>query len=138
MARYAIGDVQGCAAELRALLKRAGFSPDRDQLWFVGDLVNRGPRSLDVLRCVRRPRRRGRRRARQPRPAPARRRARRPAQAARGDTLEEVLQARATASLLDWLLQRPLAWQDAGSGELLMHAGLVPQWSARRLLRLAH
>ena len=50
MARIAIGDVQGGGAELRALVKRTGFSPDRDQLWFVGDLVNRGPRSLDVRR----------------------------------------------------------------------------------------
>src|SRR5208337_3625284 len=53
MALYAIGDVQGCDAELGALLKAIGFSADRDQLWFVGDLVNRGPASLRVLRRVR-------------------------------------------------------------------------------------
>jgi bis(5'-nucleosyl)-tetraphosphatase (symmetrical) len=53
MARIAIGDVQGCSEELQALVGRTGFSPDRDQLWFVGDLVNRGPRSLEVLRYVR-------------------------------------------------------------------------------------
>ncbi len=53
MARWAIGDVQGCCDELEELIARIGFSADRDQLWFVGDLVNRGPRSLAVLRLVR-------------------------------------------------------------------------------------
>ena len=53
MALYAIGDIQGCDAELGALLDRLGFSPARDHLWFVGDLVNRGPASLQVLRRIR-------------------------------------------------------------------------------------
>ena len=53
MARYAIGDVQGCCDELKALLQRCNFSADRDELWFVGDLVNRGPKSLETLRFVR-------------------------------------------------------------------------------------
>jgi bis(5'-nucleosyl)-tetraphosphatase (symmetrical) len=52
VARFAIGDLQGCATELRALLKLLKFSADRDQLWFVGDLVNRGPQSLDCLRLI--------------------------------------------------------------------------------------
>jgi len=135
--RYAIGDVQGCADELRALLSRLAFSADRDRLWFVGDLVNRGPHSLEVLRLVkslgenaivvlgnhdlhllalalggeREPR--------------------------AGDTLDAVLAAKDRDALLEWLIGRPLAHQEPGGGDLLIHAGLVPQWSAARALELA-
>ncbi|MCP5328490.1 MAG: symmetrical bis(5'-nucleosyl)-tetraphosphatase [Steroidobacteraceae bacterium] len=148
MTRIAIGDVQGCGEELRALVARTGFSADRDQLWFVGDLVNRGPQSLDVLRWVRSlgdaaivvlgnhdlhllaVAYGGHRRLRA------------------GDTLEAILAARDRDSLLEWLLHRPLAWQDDDDaarpasrgdvrGDLLVHAGLVPQWSGADALRLA-
>ncbi len=135
--RYAIGDIQGCAEELRELLVRIRFSPDRDELWFVGDLVNRGPHSLDTLRAVRgladsatvvlgnhdlhllavafgaRP-------------------ARRP-----GDTLDDVLAAPDRDALLEWLITRPLAHFDAARGDFLVHAGLVPQWSVSQTLALA-
>ena len=50
MATYAVGDIQGCYDELKELLDLIGYAPDRDRLWFVGDLVNRGPRSLATLR----------------------------------------------------------------------------------------
>jgi bis(5'-nucleosyl)-tetraphosphatase (symmetrical) len=53
LTRWAIGDIQGCADELTALIARIGFKSDRDRLWLVGDLVNRGPDSLKVLRLVR-------------------------------------------------------------------------------------
>ncbi len=135
LARYAIGDIQGCATELAALLKRLRFSPDRDRLWFVGDLVNRGPDSLEALRLVHALRDNaivvlgnhdlhllalayG------------------PASPPRsGDTLDGVLSAPDRDRLLEWLLARPLAHFDAG--DLLIHAGLVPQWSAAQTLQLA-
>ncbi len=134
MTRYAIGDVQGCDQELRALLARLKFSADRDRLWFVGDLVNRGPGSLATLRAVRAlgenavvvlgnhdlhllavacgvQRRR------------------------RTDTLDEVLVARDRDALIEWLLMRPLA--HAEGQDLLLHAGVVPQWTPERTVALA-
>ncbi|MGH8170823.1 MAG: symmetrical bis(5'-nucleosyl)-tetraphosphatase [Steroidobacteraceae bacterium] len=134
MSRHAIGDIQGCCDELRTLLTRIGFSADRDRLWLVGDLVNRGPRSLEVLRFVRalgdnavvvlgnhdlhllavacgsRPVR-------------------------RSDTLDEILQAPDRDSLLGWLATRPLAHFEAG--DLMVHAGVVPQWTVETTLGLA-
>jgi bis(5'-nucleosyl)-tetraphosphatase (symmetrical) len=131
--RYAIGDVQGCERELRALLKQIGFSSDRDQLWLVGDLVNRGPRSLEVLRlvhslgdnavvvlgnhdlhllaiahkCARH---------------------------RKSDTLAEVLEAPDRDVLVEWLMNRPLA--HAQGNDLMVHAGLVPQWDVAQTLEL--
>ncbi|HYL04077.1 MAG TPA: symmetrical bis(5'-nucleosyl)-tetraphosphatase [Steroidobacteraceae bacterium] len=134
MTRYAIGDVQGCDRELRELLERLRFSPDRDRLWFVGDLVNRGPGSLAALRLVRSlgdaavvvlgnhdlhllalvHGGHGKRAS---------------------DTLDEVLAAPDRDGLLEWLITRPLAHYE--HGDLLVHAGLVPQWSVGDALGLA-
>jgi bis(5'-nucleosyl)-tetraphosphatase (symmetrical) len=132
--RYAIGDLQGCDEELQALLKRLKFSPDRDRLWFVGDLVNRGPASLAALRRVRAlgdnavvvlgnhdlhllALAHGAHRRR------------------RSDTLDEVLAAKDRDALLEWLISRPLAY--AEGSDLLVHAGVVPQWTLARTLELA-
>ena len=137
MARWAIGDVQGCCAELDELLQRIRFNADRDLLWFTGDLVNRGPQSLATLRRVRSlaanaivvlgnhdlhplavafvPEHRLR----------------------RGDTLDEVLAAADREALLGWLLERPLAHYDSARHDLLVHAALVPQWHAQQATQLA-
>jgi bis(5'-nucleosyl)-tetraphosphatase (symmetrical) len=127
MALYAIGDVQGCNEELGALLDILHFSPDRDRLWFVGDLVNRGPDSLGVLRRIR---------ALGDAAtvtlgnhdlhllavafgsAPVR----------SGDTLNETLAAPDRAALLEWLTRQPLLHEDQSLNVCLLHAGLPPQW----------
>ncbi|MEZ4273147.1 MAG: symmetrical bis(5'-nucleosyl)-tetraphosphatase [Myxococcota bacterium] len=125
MATYAIGDIQGCFVTLQALLEKIEFSPQRDRLWLVGDLVNRGADSLAVLRWARDLGDRvtsvlgnhdlhllG---------VDAGMRALQPA-----DTLGAILEASDRAELLHWLRQCPLAHQE---GEYLMvHAGLLPGW----------
>jgi bis(5'-nucleosyl)-tetraphosphatase (symmetrical) len=127
VALYAIGDVQGCDAELGALLQELDFSPDRDQLWFVGDLVNRGPDSLKVLRRVR------------SLGAAAvvtlgnhdlhlLAVAQGAAALRRGDTLAQVLDAADRDALLEWLQHRSLMHVDAGLGLAMLHAGLPPEW----------
>jgi bis(5'-nucleosyl)-tetraphosphatase (symmetrical) len=132
MATYAIGDVQGCFDELQALLGKCQLGKE-DRLWFVGDLVNRGPKSLDVLRFVRSL---GKRAVvvlgnhdlhlvtqhegfAKPR---------------KDDTFTDVLQARDREELVDWLRQRPMMHADGGYA--MVHAGLLPQWSVRKALKL--
>lgn len=134
MSRFAIGDVQGCYEELRALLARVHFSADRDRLWFVGDLVNRGPHSLEVLRLVRALEGNaemvlGNHDLHLLAVAAGRRRMR------RSDTLEAVLEAKDRERLIEWLTHRPLAHLE--SGDLLVHAGIVPQWTTEATRALA-
>lgn len=133
MAVYAVGDIQGCYDELRRALDALDFDPAVDRLWCVGDLVNRGPKSLEVLRYVR----------------------------ALGDaavcvlgnhdlhllaisagagklkaedSLDAVLTAPDREELLDWLRHRPLIHYDAGLDFLMVHAGLPPQWDLETTL----
>lgn len=127
MAIYAIGDVQGCYTTLARLVERLRFDPAADRLWLVGDLVNRGPASADVLRFVRGlgnsavtvlgnhdlhlvALHHGARRLR------------------RFDHLDDVLAAPDREELVEWLRGRPLLHQDGG--RILVHAGLWPDWSA--------
>ena len=137
MARYAVGDIQGCHAELRALLKKLRFRSDRDQLWLVGDLVNRGPASLAVLRFVRALGGNaitvlGNHDLHLLAVACGADRRMRPE-----DTLQRVLAARDRDQLLDWLITLPLAHFDAGQNDLMVHAALPPQWSAADAVRYA-
>lgn len=125
MATYAIGDVQGCAATLSRLLRALPLELE-DEVWFTGDLVNRGPASLEVLRCVRSLPQRvvvvlgnhdlhllGRAAGVAPR--------------RRKDTLDAVLDAEDRDELLAWLRERSLVHRE---GEwMLVHAGLLPAWS---------
>ena len=138
MAIYCIGDIQGCDAALDRLLDTIGFSPSRDTVYLLGDLVNRGPDSAAVLRrCMRH--------------GDAIRcllgnhdlhllaaahGARKPS---RRDTLGAVLDAPDRAALLDWLRQQPLARTHTHAGQtlLMVHAGVLPTWTAAETLAYA-
>lgn len=134
MSLYCIGDLQGCNAPFQHLLQEISFSPSRDTLYLLGDLVNRGPDSLGVLRSlmalgdsaqcllgnhdlhllavwqgVRKP--------------------------GRHDTVQAVLQAPDSQALLDWLRHRAMALHR--HGWLMVHAGVLPQWSTAQTMRLA-
>jgi bis(5'-nucleosyl)-tetraphosphatase (symmetrical) len=139
MARWAIGDIQGCHEEFEELLQLIGFSADRDRLWLVGDLVNRGPGSLQVLRRVRTLSDNvacvfGNHDLHLLAVALAGARLR------KRDTLDEILHATDRDALLEWLLHRPLVHYEPlgeGRGDLLLHAGVVPQWDLAHTLALA-
>lgn len=135
MTTYAIGDIQGCYFELLELLEKIRFDPRRDQIWFTGDIVNRGPNSLETVRFIKalgdaavtvlgnhdlhllsvaagasKPKHK--------------------------DTFGDILGAPDRDELLDWLRQRPLLH---GNGEFyLLHAGLPPQWDMETASRCAH
>jgi bis(5'-nucleosyl)-tetraphosphatase (symmetrical) len=136
MTTYAIGDIQGCYDDLMHLLESIHFEPANDTLWFVGDLVNRGPKSLETLRFVkglgdgaitvlgnhdlhllaldaggRTPRKK--------------------------DTLHEIFDAPDCDELLHWLRHRPLIHYDQERNQVLVHAGLPPQWKAKKAVQYA-
>lgn len=134
MKTYAIGDIQGCQPRLEELLERIHVASPDAEFIFVGDLVNRGPRSLETLRRIRAlgtsaqvvlgnhdlhllAVAHGIRNAH------------------RTDTLDEILNAPDRDELLDWLRKQPLALMK--NGYLLVHAGVLPQWTAQQTLDLA-
>ncbi len=137
MAIYAIGDVQGCYASLATLLDKIQFAPERDRLWFTGDLVNRGPDSISVLRFVRdlgdsAVTVLGNHDLHLLAVASGH------AQQKRRDTLANIFAADDCHELLDWLRARPLMHRDPVLGYTMVHAGLVPQWSLDEAQRLAN
>ena len=136
MAVYVVGDVQGCYEPLRRLLDEIHFDPSQDFLWSVGDIVNRGPHSLETLQFFKSLGDRavvvlgnhdlhflavalGLTHAR------------------RADTLDEMLAAPNREELVEWLIQRPLMHVDAQRNIALLHAGLPPQWDIPFALRCA-
>ena len=137
MSTYAIGDLQGCYDELIALLKRIKFNADNDQLWFVGDLVNRGPASLRTLRFVRDLSDNSTivlgnhdlhllscRYLERMNPT-------------KKDTTREILEAPDCDALLEWLRHQNLAHYDSNLSFLMVHAGLPPDWDANETIRHA-
>lgn len=127
MATYAVGDVQGCFSELEQLLQLIDFNQHGDQLWFVGDLVNRGPESLETIRFIKSL-----------------------GDSARcvlgnhdvhlvachagvqsckpGSSLRPILDSPDVVDIIDWLRNRPLLHHDADLNWTMVHAGLLPQW----------
>ncbi|WP_346796098.1 symmetrical bis(5'-nucleosyl)-tetraphosphatase [Halomonas sp. Bachu 37] len=133
MSTYAIGDLHGCHAEFIELLETLGFDSRRDRLWLVGDLVNRGPGSLECLREVK------------ALGAAAEcvlgnhdlhllAVARGNGTLKRNDTLSDILAAPDREQLLDWLQSRPLTVRH--EQDLMVHAGLLPQWTVPQAERL--
>src|SRR5437879_1046849 len=134
MTTYAIGDVQGCSTQLNQLIDRINFDPSADRLWFVGDLVNRGSNSLEVLRYIK-----------QLGPT---------AQIVLGnhdlfllavaedivtlrpkDTIQDVLATEDRAELMEWLRCQPLHYRERSF--FMVHAGLLPQWTIDEAVNLA-
>ncbi|RUM94154.1 MAG: diadenosine tetraphosphatase [Thiothrix sp.] len=136
MSIYAIGDIQGCYDELQRLLDHLNFTPDKDHLWFTGDLVNRGPKSLATLRLVKSlddhavtvlgnhdlhllAVSEGLQTLR------------------KKDTLDKILDAPDAAELLHWLRHRPILHYDEALNTMMVHAGLPPQWTLKRAQKCA-
>ncbi|MFT6640321.1 MAG: bis(5'-nucleosyl)-tetraphosphatase (symmetrical) [Flavobacteriaceae bacterium] len=136
MTTYVIGDLQGCLTPLKRLLDHLQFEPAHDTLWFVGDLINRGPESLETLRYVKALGKsaitvlgnhdlhllavvHGIRKA------------------SSKDTLEEIVRAPDRDELCHWLARRPLLHTDKKLGHTLVHAGIHPLWSLKRAHKMA-
>ena len=133
MATYAIGDIQGCYDEFSELLQLIRFSPERDKLWLVGDLVNRGPKSLKTLRLIYDLRDNiqtvlGNHDLHLLAVAHSVQKLK------KGDTLGPLLNAHDADTLLTWLSQQPLVHHDATLNYHMVHAGVIPQWTVSQAL----
>ena len=129
MAEYAIGDVQGCYDPLMRLLEHLHFDEHKDRLWFVGDLINRGPHSLAVLRFIKQL------------PLKPRitlgnhdlhflmRLASKTTETYPDDTLDELLNAPDCETLATWLRYQPMLVHDEQLNVVMCHAGIPPTWS---------
>jgi bis(5'-nucleosyl)-tetraphosphatase (symmetrical) len=136
MATYAIGDVQGCYQQLKELLIKLDFKSDKDTLWFAGDIVNRGPDSLKTIRFIKSleanaitvlgnhdlhllaiANGHGKQNKK--------------------DTLQDILQAKDSDLILDWLLHRPLIHYQKKNRVCLVHAGIHPEWSLTNAIEYA-
>ncbi len=136
MATYAIGDLQGCLTSLMTLLDLIGYNSQDDQLWFTGDLINRGPESLETLRFVKSLGHnatvvlgnhdlhllavsRGLGKLKQ------------------SDTFIDVLSARDRDELIGWLCHQPLCHYDDSFNTIMTHAGIPPCWTLEQTRQLA-
>lgn len=138
MAVYAIGDVQGCFDELVRLLELVNFNPESDQIWLAGDLVNRGPKSAEVLRFAKDLG------SDVVKVVLGNHDLHLLATAAgvnkhqhRMDTMDSVLEANDSDELIAWLRKQPLFYHDESLGFSMVHAGLPPQWSIKKSLKRA-
>lgn len=136
MTTYAVGDIQGCLEPLQCLLKHVNFDPKKDQLWSVGDMVNRGPQSLETLRFLKDLGKSAKivlgnhdlhllailrgHKAMKPH-----------------STMRNILDAPDRDELEYWLRQLPLVYRDKKLGYTMVHAGIPPQWTLRKALKLA-
>ena len=134
MAIYAIGDIQGCYDSLQRLLEKLNFTPEKDQLWLAGDIVNRGKKSLKTIRFIK----------------------------SLGDSatvvlgnhditllamyygaqpvnasLKKLLKAKEVDELIDWLRRRPVLHTDESLGFCMAHAGISPNWSLEQAQKYA-
>jgi bis(5'-nucleosyl)-tetraphosphatase (symmetrical) len=136
MTRYFVGDVQGCYHELMALLERVGFSTQHDELWLVGDIVARGPNSLETLRFVKSLGEQAKmvlgnhdlhllatyEGLKQAKPK---------------DQLATTLTAPDIDELMYWLAQQPLLRQIPNELVFMSHAGISPQWTIQEAIKNA-
>jgi len=136
MSAYAIGDIQGCYYELQKLLNEINFDEKNDQLWFVGDLINRGPKSLQTIRFVKSLGDKAKvvlgnhdlhllAVSKNIRPL------------SKKDTMKEILTADDIHELINWIKSRPLLITDNNLGFTMVHAGLAPQWTLENAKNLA-